>query len=131
MTPRATRTLSAILMVLLLGCGFALGVAVDRLWLAPEKVARSAEGREARTARQVERFRRRLGLDAAQVRVVEDVLRRGFAEAEAIRHRVEPELAAARARGRAEIKQVLRPEQRERYEEMVAHRAPLRDAGAK
>jgi hypothetical protein len=128
MTPRTTRTLAAILMVLILGCGFALGVTVDRLWLAPAGVARSAESPEARTARHVERFRQALGLDAAQVRVVEEVLRRNFTEAEAIRRRVEPELAAVRARGRAEIKQVLRPEQRRRYEERIARRTARRAA---
>jgi hypothetical protein len=111
---RGKQFLAVALLAVLLGGGVALGVVIDRTWLRPE--AREGD----RTQRLLARFRDKLGLDAEQERAVGQALRRGRAELDAIRARIEPELTAARKRMRAEVSRVLRPDQRARYEEMVA-----------
>jgi hypothetical protein len=107
------------LLFAILGCGFAIGVSADRLWLAPHSPARSAESDEARIEHLLGMFREKLDLDREQARVVGEALRRSREEVARIRERVAPELRAVRARTRAEIGAALRPAQRQAYDRMV------------
>lgn len=118
---RAGRGLATVLLVVILAAGVAIGVALERLALHRETSPIGSPRDEAKLAeRLVARFTRELKLDGDQVKKVGDLVRQSRAEIGQIRARVEPEVQAVRVRTRAEILNVLRPEQQKRYREMIA-----------
>lgn len=115
MSDLRTRILTILLLLVVFGGGAVAGVVVDRTWLRPRRSARSGD----RTERMVERFRRRLELEAKQVKKVRALLSSGRESARAIRRTIAPKLAAERKRTRDEIVKLLTPPQQKRYLEMV------------
>lgn len=118
------------LTVVLLASGAAAGIAIDR-WLGREPAGRSGERRwwERRRPEAVaERYRKVLDLDQAQATAVAEILRRTWSETRRTFAPVEPKVDAIRRRGDDEIRALLRPEQRTRFDEMVARQEKRRAA---
>jgi len=83
--------------------------------------ASAASGCRGRTPDElVDLFRSRLQLDADQLAELEPVLRRGWAEIAAIYEGQEPAIGPVRERAREAIRQVLRPDQLPRHDELTA-----------
>ncbi|HTE53051.1 MAG TPA: hypothetical protein VK698_19495 [Kofleriaceae bacterium] len=127
--PRRKGAMALGLAALLFVTGVASGVAVDR-WLvrgsSEQNQRRWWERRRPEALAQ--RYREELGLDQTQAGAVEQVLRRTWAATRKTFAPVEPEVDAIRRRGDDEIRALLRPEQRKRFEEMVAEQERRRDA---
>lgn len=127
MTLRNMRLLGVGLLLLVLGSGVGLGVALDRLWLRPTATAAQRKARRARrsrdpqerTDRLVKRFKKRLDLDAAQEKRVRAALYQMFTETRALRRHARPAIRRTREQARDRIRAVLRPDQRARYEQML------------
>ncbi|MDD4952970.1 MAG: hypothetical protein PHV85_10515 [Desulfovibrionaceae bacterium] len=110
-----------------LGSGFALGVAADRIWLRPrqnQEIASSAPKAprpkgEARERLLTERFKTGLELDEEQTRLAALQIRLMLKELDAIRTQSRSELKRVRDTRRTEIMKLLRPEQQSRFREMI------------
>jgi hypothetical protein len=129
------RWLSLALLAVILGAGVAIGVAVDRLWLWPGPLEeapdepehrprdragdRSSQKRAKRAERLVQRFRRELELDARQTAAVRQAVQRLFADIGRIKRESRARVKKTREQVRADIRRVLTPAQRERYQQMV------------
>lgn len=118
MNQRSNRIAAVGLLVFVLGCGAAIGIAVERLWLGSGTAAVQPSDAQ-RVARLLERFKKELSLDAAQADKAREVLIRGKSDIATILARQQPELRAARAKTREELTALLTPEQRTRYAAMV------------
>ncbi|HUS67386.1 MAG TPA: hypothetical protein VMZ28_22770 [Kofleriaceae bacterium] len=91
------------------GAGAAAGVAADRLLSDSHAAHEPGHRRPPRGPDDLlERYRERLGLDAAQSAAVSEVLHARFAEADAVREKAN-----------ADIRALLRPDQLPRFEEIV------------
>ncbi len=127
MSPTRNRLLVTGLILGLLGSGFALGVAVDRIWLRPrpnQEISSAAPKAprpkgEARERLLSERFKTGLDLDEEQTRLAAAQIRLMFQELDAIRTQSRAELKRVRDTRRAEIMKLLRPEQQSRFREMI------------
>ena len=127
MTTRSMRLMGVGLLVLVLGSGVGLGVALDRLWLRPSAAAvkKQRHGRtrskdpQVRTDRLMTRFKKKLDLDAAQERTVRAALYQMFSETRALRRKARPAIRQVRQQARNNIRKTLRPDQRARYEKML------------
>lgn len=127
MTLRNVRLLGVGLVVLVLGSGVGLGIALDRLWLRPttsivqKKAQRSRRSKDpqARTDRLMKRFKKKLDLDAAQEKTVRAALHQMFTETQALRRNARPAIRRTREQARNRIRAALRPDQRTRYEKML------------
>ncbi len=113
---------TAVLLVgVIFAAGIAVGVVVDRKWLAPAAPASSLRPPGFPSPeRAMAHFRRRLDLSAEQATAIEAILGEISAEAGAIHARVEPELRAIMARTNDEIRALLTPEQAEEFTRMHA-----------
>jgi hypothetical protein len=125
--PGKKRAMALGLAVLLFGAGAAAGVAGDR-WVASGRSGESRSWDRRRPEATAQQYREELNLDEAQGRSVEEILRRTWASIRQAIAPVEPELDGIRRRGDDEIRALLRPEQRPRFEELVAEQERRRDA---
>lgn len=123
--------LALVMLLVVLGGGIGIGIALGRTWLAPKGPASSLESADQRVGRLVERFRRKLKLDAAQAKTIAAALTRSHAERAAVRQRIAPDLRAAREKLRAEINAALTEAQRAKYAEMVARYDAKRKAAGR
>jgi hypothetical protein len=107
-----------------------LGIALDRYllsaWFDEPTHTRShrrrhhrSKSRDKKLDRLIRRFKRKLGLDARQEKVVRQALEESWRETNEVRLRIEPRLRQIRQSHRQKILEVLNPKQRERYERMV------------
>lgn len=127
--PRKRRATAVGLAAVLFVSGVAAGIAVDR-WVMPER-GRSGESRwweRRRPEALAQKYRRRLGLDETQVKAVEEILLRTWTATRQTFAPVEPKVDEIRRRGDDEIRALLRPEQRERFDRMVAEQERRRAA---
>ncbi len=127
--PRRRGALALALAMVLLATGAAAGIATDR-WLVRDHGGRGERRwwERRRPEALAERYRRALDLDESQVRAVEDILRRTWTETRETFAPVEPKVDAIRRRGDDDIRALLRPEQKPRFEEMVARQEQRRAA---
>lgn len=127
MTTRSMRLMGVGLLVLVLGSGVGLGVALDRLWLRPAATVEKKQPRtrrrsrdpQVRTDRLMKRFKKKLGLDAAQEKTVRAAVFQMFSETRKLRKQARPAIRRTREDARNEIRKALRPDQRARYEKML------------
>ncbi|HKE16990.1 MAG TPA: hypothetical protein VKB80_19085, partial [Kofleriaceae bacterium] len=116
------------LAALLFVSGMAAGVAADR-WVAGDR----GHGGESRLSRhrpdvQARRYAERLGLDEAQERKVEEILRRTWTATRKAIEPIDPEVDAIRRRGDGDIRSLLHGDQLRRFDEMVAEQEQRRAA---
>ena len=117
------------LAAVLLVTGAAAGIAIDR-WLVREP-GRGGERRwweRRRPEALAGRYRHDLDLDEAQARAVAEILSRTWTETRKTFAPVEPQVDAIRRRGDDEIRALMRPEQRTRFEEMTSRQEQRRAA---
>jgi hypothetical protein len=116
-----SRVLLALSGVFAFGC--ALGVAGDRLWLAPRPAAVAANPMESADAL-VAVMQREVGLDESQARSVRAILARHQSSVDSAWRAVRPNVHRAIGEAQMEIAVLLRPDQRARYLRWVqsAHR---------
>ena len=128
MRPSTNRWLSSLLLVVILGAGVGIGVALDRLWLQPDggaapgsTSARAWRSRDpaTRAARLSARFRKKLGLDAQQEQAVRATLKHMYEKTGALRKQRRQELRQIRDASRAEIRKVLTAAQQQQFQKMV------------
>jgi hypothetical protein len=121
--PAKRRAMALGLALLLFASGAAAGVAADR-WMT------SAESRPAgrRPDALVRKYKEELRLDETQARSVEEIVWRTWTDTRRAFAPVEPEVDRIRHRGDDEIRALLRPEQRARFDEMVAEQERRREA---
>jgi hypothetical protein len=127
--PRKRRATALGLAALLFITGVAAGMAVAR-WVMPER-GRSGDSRwweRRRPEALAAKYRERLDLDEAQLRSVEEILLRTWTATRKTFAPVEPEVDAIRRRGDDEIRALLRPEQRDRFDRMVVEQERRRAA---
>lgn len=111
--------------LLLFAVGAAAGVAADRLVLARGDRGGRPPGPPSPEA-VVERMRRDLDLDAQQAERVRAVVAERHEGLRALFERIDPEAEALRRDANARIRELLRPEQRERFDRSVAEREQRR-----
>jgi Spy/CpxP family protein refolding chaperone len=75
-----------------------------------------------REERLLERLDRKLDLDARQKEQVRAILRETMAEVRQVRRQFRPQMEAAIGKGQVKISTLLTPEQRKKYEQMIAER---------
>lgn len=126
---RRRGALALALAAVLLATGAAAGVAVDR-WLVRDQGGRGERRwwERRRPEALAERYRQRLDLDQAQAAAVAEILRRTWTETRKAFAPVEPQVDAIRRRGDDEIRALLRPDQKARFEEMVSRQEQRRAA---
>jgi Spy/CpxP family protein refolding chaperone len=118
--PKGPVLLAVLSVLAALAAGVALGIFLDRALLLRWEGRRHGEGPPPdRVSRWLDR---RLDLDDAQRAALREVLdrRRDRFQEIAMRHR--PEVEALRDSTTAEIRALLRPDQREKYDRMLARR---------
>jgi hypothetical protein len=129
--PRRRRWLAVGLAALLFATGVAAGAAGDR-WVAPRDGHGGRGGAPWWVRHRPEvlarRYREELRLDEAQARAVEAVLGRAWTATRQAFAPVERDVMAIRRRGDDEIRAILRPEQRARFDKIVAEREERRAA---
>jgi Spy/CpxP family protein refolding chaperone len=119
MTSMKSRLIAIGLALAILATGAAAGIAVDR-WMGRPEVAQGRDRtRSPSVDRQLARFRKRLDLTDAQSEAIRAILERTKTEMDAIDAEVQPRVRGVRDRSRGEILQVLEPEQRTKYEDMI------------
>ena len=112
------RKKAAVYISLIFLCGFLTGTAMSNLWMHWGAASVSAQGESKQMKsreRVVEKFTKRLSLSAdqaSQLNVILDETRRGYREHET-------EIEIIRQQGRNRIREILTPEQRDKYEEML------------
>ena len=106
-----------------LALGVALGIVVDRVWLAPAPAHLAADPMTSADAL-VAVMKREVGLDDAQTRTVRQILARHQESVDSAWRAVRPNVHRAIGSAQMEIAMVLRPDQRARYLRWVqsAHR---------
>lgn len=116
-TPRRARLVGLSLLAGMLAAGLLAGVALDRAFAhrAP------GSGRDACEGRRTHMFER-LDLTSAQRERVDAILERRRGSMEAIWRETGPRMRALVDSTEAEIRQVLRPEQRERFDQLKEER---------
>ncbi len=127
MTTRSIHLVGTGLLILVLGSGVAMGVALDRLWLRPDatvvkkhqRTSKRSRDPLVRTSRLMKRFQKKLNLDAAQEKTVREALFQMFTETRKLRRQARPAIRKTRDQARAKIRAALRPDQRARYEKML------------
>jgi len=72
-----------------------------------------------RRAQRVEQLTKELGLTADQARQVDAIIMQGHADSKAIRDQSDAELAKVREKARGEIRAILTPEQKPKFEEFL------------
>lgn len=128
--PTRRRALAWGLAAALFVSGAAAGAALDR-WLGGGERGRSGQGRwweRRRPEALARKFKAELDLDEQQARAVEEILSRTWAGTRKALQPVEPQIDGIRRRGDDEIRALLRPDQRARFDEMVAEQERRRNA---
>lgn len=77
---------------------------------------------QSREERLVNRLDRRLDLDAGQMEKVRGIVRETQEEIKVIRRQIRPQMDAAIDKSKMKISAILTPEQRKKYEQMIAER---------
>lgn len=127
MTRNSSRILAVVLMVAILGGGIVIGIALDRLWLRPSikgengsrRVRRQKRNQKRRLKRLITMFRRRLKLNREQTDRVRKILNQMFNDIRAKRRGIAPVIRAIRIKARGDIRTVLNPRQKRRYNKLV------------
>lgn len=126
--PGKKRGLALGLAALLFVTGVAAGVAVDR-WV---EGGRAHSGERHRWGRRPEdraaKYREQLGLDEAQAREVEAILRRTWAATRKVIEPIDPHVDVIRRRGDGEIRALLRGDQVARFDQIVVEQEQRRAA---
>lgn len=106
-----------------LALGVALGIVVDRVWLAAAPAHLAADPMTSADAL-IAVMKREVGLDDAQTRTVRQILARHQESVDSAWRAVRPNVHRAIGSAQMEIAMVLRPDQRARYLRWVqsAHR---------
>ncbi len=100
--------------------GAALGGMIGYVFAHHTALAAPAQLTEAqRRARKVERLTQELNLTADQQKQIETILASVQAQYKAIRQTTEPQIDQARQKGREQIRAVLTPEQKPKFEEFL------------
>ena len=110
-----SRFLAVLVAAGIFGAGAAAGIAADRL-LADGHDHPPGHRRPRGPDDLRDRYRERLGLDEAQARAVGEILRAGFAEADAVREK-----------NNAAIRALLRPDQQPRLDAFVREQEQRRE----
>ena len=123
--PRSKRAWPlALLGLAILVCGVIIGSGALVLTF-PERLVRSAPAGERSAAIIAEDMRHRYGLTAEQASRVQEILSRRLSALETVRQEMQAKVEAEHDKLRAEMKQVLTPEQFERWSrELEARRPP-------
>jgi hypothetical protein len=127
-TPARSRWLAFALALGVFVTGLAAGIAVDRLFLLDRDGGDQRRGRPRSAEELLERYRERLDLDDRQAALVGDILRRRFSEAGAVMTEFDPQMEAIRKLGNGEVRALLRPDQRPRFDEIVKEQEERRAA---
>lgn len=100
--------------------GAALGGMIGYVFAHHTALAAPAQLTEAqRRAQKVERLTQELNLTADQQKQIETILASVQAQYKAIRQTTEPQIDQARQKGREQIRAVLTPEQKPKFEEFL------------
>jgi len=103
--------------------GVGVGVALDRLVLDPAMESRGqSHDRDEHRRRYVSRLERELGLSAEQKARLEEALEAHGNKARECREGARSEYAKLRERFREDVRALLTPEQRDRFDEMLARK---------
>jgi Spy/CpxP family protein refolding chaperone len=103
--------------------GVGLGVALDRLVLDPAMESRGqSHDRDEHRRRYVLRLERELGLSPEQKARLEEALEAHGNKARECREGARSEYAKLRERFREDVRSMLTPEQRDRFDEMLARK---------
>jgi Spy/CpxP family protein refolding chaperone len=122
MTPRAK---AALLFIGVFALGGAAGAGASRAYMWRQiRPTMDAPFGEARARFRLQAMQRQLDLSSEQLTKVEAILRDAEAERERLLSACQPGLDELRQRTEAQILEVLRPEQRDRYRELARHRGP-------
>ena len=119
------RTRAYLVLVAVFGLGAGTGAAISYAFAQRHHAEVVADGRTFEMQR-LRALARRLDLDVAQQERVRDILEKEGNESQALNREMYERCGAPlrdrRARVEAEIRAVLRPEQQERYDQMLEHR---------
>lgn len=107
--------------------GVGAGIAVDRLWLGPDRVERAGRRGAPSPERLLAKFKKRLDLSAEQAEAIGKILEEVDAEMRAIHEELGPAKAKVREQTRARILELLTPEQAAEYEKIIAQEERRRD----
>ena len=108
---------AVVLVILVFVLGIALGVVGTYLVTSRVEAARGGGSRTHGNALAI--FTRDLNLTTAQQQQIEAILRDVRGQYAAIHEKVDPEYEQARKQGRDRIRQVLTPEQKPKFEELL------------
>jgi Spy/CpxP family protein refolding chaperone len=108
---------AVVLVILVFVLGIALGVVGTYLVTSRVEAARGGGSRTRGNALAI--FTKDLNLTTAQQQQIEAILRDVRAQYAAIHEKVDPEYEQARKQGRDRIRQVLTPEQKPKFEELL------------
>jgi Spy/CpxP family protein refolding chaperone len=108
---------AVVLVILVFVLGIALGVVGTYLVTSRVEAARAGGSRTHGNALAI--FTKDLNLTTAQQQQIEVILRDVRAQYAAIHEKVDPEYEQARKQGRDRIRQVLTPEQKPKFEELL------------
>ncbi|MBZ5703418.1 MAG: hypothetical protein LAN84_16415 [Acidobacteriia bacterium] len=116
--PTQRKAAAWVALVFLLGGGLGVvaGISVGRHGTA---AAASADMREARRAQIVERFNQELQLSAAQRASLEVISKDMQAEFKALHEQIKPQMNEVREKAHSRIREILTPEQKPKFEELL------------
>lgn len=106
--------------------GIGAGIAVDRLWLTPDRVERGGRHGPPSADRVLRMFQRRLKLDADQAEAIGKILEDLDTDMQAIHEQFEPAKKKVFEQTRARILEILTPEQAAEYEKIIAQQEQRR-----
>ncbi len=122
MTPRVK---AALLFVGVFALGGAAGAGASRAYMWRQlRPTMDAPFGEARARFRLQAMKRQLDLSSEQLAKIGAILRDAEAEHERLISSCQPGLEQLRERTEAQILEILRPEQRDRYRELARHRGP-------
>ena len=113
------RTIAVLLAAALIAGGAGAGVAVDRMFIAPDESTQQRRGPPRDLEDAVDRFRCALDLDDEQTEMVESIVARQWRDMGEVMRRFDPEMEAIRERTMTDIEELLRPEQKDRFDAMA------------
>ncbi len=115
--------------ILIFGLGALSGAIVTYkiYWQKMENIIRDEP--KAMRELMVQRLNSRLNLDATQLEQVREIAKETHSEMKAVRRKIRPEVEEVLSRSQAKIRAVLRPEQQEKYDQILSERRKKHEHG--
>lgn len=117
---RQWKTIISVILIFGLGALSGAIVTYKIYWQKMENIIRD----EPRAMREVmvQRLNSKLNLDVAQLEQIRAIAKETHAEMKSVRKKIRPEVEEVLARSQAKIRTVLRPEQQEKYDQILSER---------